>query len=113
MTNRAYLYAHVKNVFSVIIMLLYLPVMMLHLILMPCLHLVLHMLMIGIDLGAIMLLLMRLGRHQLDQLCFIKHVRLHLFLYAKMIKYLLEVWDLSVRKTKLASRFQSLLCLTL
>jgi hypothetical protein len=34
-----------------------------HLVIMPCLHLALHMLMVGIDLGAIMLLLMRLGRH--------------------------------------------------
>jgi hypothetical protein len=50
------------------------------------LHLVFHMLMIGVDLGAIMLLLMRLGRHQLDQLRFIKHVMLHLYCYAKMIK---------------------------
>jgi hypothetical protein len=32
------------------------------------------------------LLLMRLGEHQLDRLCFIKHVMLHLFLHAKMIK---------------------------
>jgi hypothetical protein len=66
---------------GVIIMLLYLLVMMLHLILMPCLHLALHMLMVGIDLGAIMLLPMRLGRHQLDQLRFIKHVMLHLYCY--------------------------------
>jgi hypothetical protein len=72
--NHTFLYAHVKIVLvllimtCVIIMLFYLPVMMLHLILMPCLHLVLHMLMVGIDLGAIMLLLMRLGRHQQDQL---------------------------------------------
>jgi hypothetical protein len=57
-----------------------------YLILMPCLHLALHMLMVGIDLGAIMLFLMRLGEHQLDQLCSIKHVMLSLFLYAKMIK---------------------------
>jgi hypothetical protein len=69
-----------------IIMLFYLYIMMLHLILMPCLHLVLHMLMVGIDLGAIMLLLMRLGSHKMDQQCFIKHMMLHLFLYAKMIK---------------------------
>jgi hypothetical protein len=68
------------------IMRLYLYVMMLYLILMPCLHQALHMVMVGIDLGAIMLLLMRLGKHQLDQLCFIKHVMLHLSLYAKMIK---------------------------
>jgi hypothetical protein len=71
---------------GVIIMLLYLPIMMLHLILMPCLHLVLHMLMVGMELGTIMLLLMRLGRHQIDQQCFIKYVMLHLFFYAKMIK---------------------------
>jgi hypothetical protein len=64
---------------GVIIMLVYLIIMTQHLILMPCLHLVLHLLMVGIDLGTIMLLLMRLGRHQLDQLCFIKHVMLHLF----------------------------------
>jgi hypothetical protein len=94
---------------GVIIMLFLAYVMMMHLVLMPCLHLALHMLMIGIDLGAIMLLLMRLGRHQLDQLLFIKHVMLHLYCYAKMIKQLLEVWDLSARETKLASRFQSLL----
>jgi hypothetical protein len=71
---------------GVIIMLLCLIVMMLHLILMPCLHIVLHLLMVGIDLGTIIMLLMRLGRHQLDQLCFIKHVMLHLFYYAKMMK---------------------------
>jgi hypothetical protein len=59
---------------------------MLHLVLMPCLHLAPHMLMVEIGLGAIMVLLMRLGEHQLDQLCFIKYVMLHLFLHAKMIK---------------------------
>jgi hypothetical protein len=90
--NHAYLYAHVKNglvlliMIGAIIMMFYMFVMMLHLILMPCLHLFLHMLMVGIDLGAIMLLLMRLGRHQMDQPCFIKHVMLHMFFYAKMIK---------------------------
>jgi hypothetical protein len=71
---------------GVIIMLFLLYVMMLHLILMPCLHLALHMLLVGIELGAIMLLLMHLGEHQLDQLCSIKHVTLHLFLYAKTRK---------------------------
>jgi hypothetical protein len=60
--------------------------MMLHLVLIPCLHLALHMLMEEIGLGTIMLLLMHLGKHQLDQLCFIKHVMLHLFLHEKMIK---------------------------
>jgi xanthosine utilization system XapX-like protein len=64
-------------------MLLYLYAMMQHLIPMPCLHLVLLMLMVGIYLGTIILFLMRLGRHQLDQQCFIKHVMLHLYCYAK------------------------------
>jgi hypothetical protein len=68
---------------SVKIMLLYLYVMTLLLIFMPCLHLVPHMCMVGMDLGAIMLLLMRLEGHQLDQLYFIKHVMLHLHCYAK------------------------------
>jgi hypothetical protein len=73
---------------DVIIRLFYLLVIMLLLILMPCLHLALLMLMVGIDLGAmfIMLLLMRLGMHQMDEPCFIKHMMLHLFFYAKMIK---------------------------
>jgi hypothetical protein len=61
-------------------------VMMLHLVLMPCLHLAPHMLMVEISLGAIMLLLMCLGEHPLDQLLFIKHVMLHLYCYVKMIK---------------------------
>jgi hypothetical protein len=69
-----------------IIMLFLMYVMMLHLVLMPWLHLAPHMLMVKIGLGAIMLLLMRLGEHQLDQLCLIKHVMLHLSLFAKMIK---------------------------
>jgi hypothetical protein len=67
-------------------MLFLMYVMMLHLVLMPWLHLAPHMLMVKIGLGAIMLLLMRLGEHQLDQLCLIKHVMLHLSLFAKMIK---------------------------
>jgi hypothetical protein len=71
---------------GVIIMMFYLLVMMLHLILIPCLQLTLHILMVEIDLGAIMLHLMRLGRHPLDQLLFIKHVMLHLYCYVKMIK---------------------------
>jgi hypothetical protein len=76
-------------IIGVIIMLFYLLVMMLFLILMPCLHhLALRMLMVGIDLGAmfIMLLLMHLGMHDMDQPCFIKLMMLHLFLCAKMIK---------------------------
>jgi hypothetical protein len=56
-----------------------------------------------------MLLLMRLGMHQMDQPCFIELMMLHLFFCAKMIKWLLEIWGLSARETKLASRFQSLM----
>jgi hypothetical protein len=67
-------------------MLFLMYVMMMHLVLMPCLHLALHMLMVEIGLGAIMLLLVRLGQHPLDQLLFIKHVMLHLYYYVKMIK---------------------------
>jgi hypothetical protein len=51
----------------------YLCVMMLFLILMTCMHLLaLHMFMVGVDLGAmfIMLFLMRLGMHLMVKLCF-------------------------------------------
>jgi hypothetical protein len=63
--NHAYLYKKVTNVAhhdSIIIILFFLYVMMMYLVLMPCLHLALHMLMVGINLGAIMLLLMLLGK---------------------------------------------------
>jgi hypothetical protein len=85
--NHAYLYAHVKNVqhyrcYNHASLPTYHDV----LILMPCLHLAVHMLVVQIDLGAIMLLLMRLGMHQMDQPCFIKHMMLHLFFCARMIK---------------------------
>jgi hypothetical protein len=69
--NHAYIYAHVKNVSSVLIMIV--VMIMLFLTLMPCMHhLALHMPMVGIDLGAmfIMLFLMRLGMHLMAQLCF-------------------------------------------
>jgi hypothetical protein len=58
----------------VMIILFYQYVMMLSLILMPCLHLLaLHMFMVGVDLGAmfIMLFLMCLEMHLMAQLCFI------------------------------------------
>jgi hypothetical protein len=87
--NHAYLYAHVNNVSSVAhhdrsynhaaLPNRHDAIFNSH----TCLHLVLHSLMVGIDLDATMLLLMCLGRHQL---CFIKHVMLHLFYCAKMIK---------------------------
>jgi hypothetical protein len=91
--NHAYLYAHVKNISNVA----HHDRCYNHAVL-PTRHdgafnshamfasIALHMFMVGIDLGAIILLLMRLGKHQLDLLCFIKHVMLHLLLYAKMIK---------------------------
>jgi hypothetical protein len=94
--KHAYLYAHVKRMFPtlpimivVMIMLFYLLVMMLSLTLMPCMHhLALHMPMVGIDLGAmfIMLFLMRLGMHLMAQLCFIILMMLHLCLCVKIIK---------------------------
>jgi hypothetical protein len=69
--NDAYLYTHDKKLLvmiGVIIMLFYLYAMMILLIPMPCSHLVLQMLMVGIDLGAIVFFLMRLEKHQVDQL---------------------------------------------
>jgi hypothetical protein len=92
--NHACLYAHAKNVSSDAHRdrchnhYVFVPIMMV-LSHMPCLH---HptprMLMVGIDLDAmfIMLLLMCLGMHQMDEPCFIKLMMLHLFLCAKMIK---------------------------
>jgi hypothetical protein len=68
------------------IMLFLMYVIMMHLVLMPCLHLALHMLVLEIGLGAIMLLLVRLREHPMDQLLFIKYVMLHLYCYVKMIK---------------------------
>jgi hypothetical protein len=93
--NHAYLYAHVKNVSSVAHHdschdhVVFLLVMMLPLIYMPCLHpLALHMLMVGIDLGAMLIILlpMRLGMNLMVQLCFIILMMLHLCLCVKMIK---------------------------
>jgi hypothetical protein len=67
---------------NVIIMLLYLFIM----IHMLCLLLVPHMFMIRVDLGAIILFLVRLGKFTLVQLLCIKHVMLLLYCYAKMPK---------------------------
>jgi hypothetical protein len=66
--NHAYLYAHVKNASSVIHHnhAIFLLVIMLLLIHMPCLHhLALRKLMVGIDLGAMLIILfpIRLGLH--------------------------------------------------
>jgi hypothetical protein len=62
---------------DVINVMFYLCVMMLFLILMH--HLALHMLMVGVDLGAmfIMLFLMRLGMHLMVKPCFIILIMLH------------------------------------
>jgi hypothetical protein len=67
---------------GVIIMLLYLLIM----ILMPCLQLAPLMLMVEIDLGIIMLFLIRLGKYALVQLLFTKHVMPLLYCHVKMLK---------------------------
>ena len=93
--NHAYLYAHVKNVSSVahhdscydhvVLPTRHDVVFDSHAMFHP---LALRMLMVGIDLGAmfIMLFLMRLGMHLMAQLCFIILMMLHLCLCVKMIK---------------------------
>jgi hypothetical protein len=99
-------------VLFIMIMLFYLLVMILPLIHMPCLHpLALRMLMVGIDLGVmlIMLLPMRLGMHLMVQLCFIILMMLHLGLCVKMIELLLEMWGLSAREARFEFGFQSLM----
>ena len=90
--NHDYLYAHVKNglvlliMIGAIIMMFYMFVMMLHLILMPCLHLALHMLMVEIGLGVIMLCLMRLGEIAIVLILSIMLAMLLLYFQAKMQK---------------------------
>jgi hypothetical protein len=90
---------------KVIIKLLYLFIM----IHMLCLHEALLMLIVEIGLGIIMLCLMRLGKHAIVLLLFIMHVMLLLYSHAKMLKWLLESWDLNARETRLAFGFQKLL----
>jgi hypothetical protein len=71
------------------LLVLFILFMMLPLIPMPCLHyLALRMLMVGIDLGAMFLILclMRLGMHQIAQICFIILMMLHLCLCVEIIK---------------------------
>jgi hypothetical protein len=86
--NHAYLYAHVKKIsnvaimIGVIIMLLYLLII----ILMLCLHLAPHMFMVEVGLGVIILFLMHLGKYTLVQLLCIKHVMLLLYCHVKMPK---------------------------
>jgi hypothetical protein len=68
------------------IMMFYLYVMMLFFILMSCLHhLALHMPMVGVDLGAmfIMLFLMRLEMHLMAQLCFVVLMTPHMCYFVK------------------------------
>jgi hypothetical protein len=61
-------------------------IMMPHLILMLCLHLVPLLLMLEIGLGIIMLFLMCLGKYALVQLLFIRHVMIHLYCHVRMSK---------------------------
>jgi hypothetical protein len=114
--NHAYLYHHVKNATNVAHHdgyydhVVFPVVMMLPLILMPCLHLlVLRMFMVGVDLGAmfIMLFLMRLEMHLMAQLCFIVLMMHHMCYIVKMIKSLLEMWGLNAREERLAFGFQN------
>jgi hypothetical protein len=93
----------------VINMMFYLCVMMLFLILMH--HLALHMFMVGVDLGAmfILLFLMCLGMHLMVNPCSIIHIRLHMCCTVKMIKLLLKMWGLNARKERLAFGFQNLM----
>jgi hypothetical protein len=114
--NHAYLYAHVKNISNIAHHgsyndhIFYILVMMLFLTLIPCMHhLALHMPMVGIDLGAIMLFLIRLEMQPMAQLFFIILMMLHLCLCVKMIKLLLEMWGLSAREARLAFGFQNLM----
>jgi hypothetical protein len=83
--------------------------MMIHLILMLCSHLVPLLIMVEVGLGEIMLLLMHLGKSAMDLLLFIMLAILRLCFYAKMQKWLLGSWDPNARETKLAYGFQKLL----
>jgi hypothetical protein len=63
-----------------------LVIMMLHLILMLCSHLVPLLFMVEVRLGEIMLLLMLLGKFTMDLLLFIMLAMLPLYFYARMQK---------------------------
>jgi hypothetical protein len=81
--------------------------MMLHLILMLCSHLVPLLFMVEEGLDVIMLCLMRLIAMVL--LLSIMLAMLPLYFYVKMQKWLLGSWDPNARETKLAYGFQKLL----
>jgi hypothetical protein len=83
--------------------------MMLHLILMLCSHLVPLLFMVEEGLDVIMLCLMRLGKLAMVLLLSIMLAMLPLYSYAKMQKWLLGSWDPNARETKLAYGFQKLL----
>jgi hypothetical protein len=108
--NHAYIYD--KNSLVMLIMIdamIALFLMMLHLILMLCSHLVPLLFMVEEDLDVIMLCLMRLGKLAMVLLLSIMLAMLPLYFYAKMQKWLLGSWDPNARETKLAYGFQKLL----
>jgi hypothetical protein len=86
-----------------------LVLMMLHLILMLCSHLVPLLFMLEGGLDVIMLCLMRLGKLAMVLLLSIMLAMFPLYFYAKMQKWLLGSWDPNARETKLAYGFQKLL----
>jgi hypothetical protein len=83
--------------------------MMLHLILMLCLHIVPLLFMVEEGLDVIMLCLMSLGKLAMVLLLSIMLAILPLYFYAKVHKWLLGSWDPNARETKLAYGFQKLL----
>jgi hypothetical protein len=79
----------IRNLLVVLIMIdamIILFLMMLHLILMLCSHLVPLLFMVEVGLGEIMLLIMLLGKFAMDLLLFIMLAMLHLCFHVKMQK---------------------------
>jgi hypothetical protein len=83
--------------------------MILHLILMLCSHLVPLLFMVEEGLDVIKLCLMHLGKRAMVLLLSIMLVILPLYFYEKIQKWLLGSWDPNARETKLAYGFQKLL----
>jgi hypothetical protein len=75
--------------------------------------LVLHMLMVDLG-GVLMLFLMRLriGIHQMVLPCFTVLLMFHMCYIVSLVKLLLLMWDLSVRRVRLAFVYQNLMWLT-
>jgi hypothetical protein len=65
--------------------------------------------MVEVGLEKVMLCLMCLGEHVMNLLPFTMLATLHLHLYIKMKKWLLESWDPNARETRLVFGIQRLL----